>query len=498
MFNKKFLLCVLALLLITTPFLTACKTGEETSDSASTVSGNTNAFPLEKEVFDKTIKILCVQTERHKYGELQFAPNEELEGDVINEAVKIRNNYIKETYGITIEVVPCEYPGEEIKTTVEAGLDEYQIVADAINRMLPNATANYYCSLQDDLKLGSSWWDQSAIENLSITDKTYFVAGDALLTDDDHTYLILYNKGMYAEDSGLANTYGDLYDMVNDGKWTYDKMYEMAKVIAKPDANGQIATSDGTYGLLGEGYGAGILVEGSGICSAEKTSDGGIELKVDSEQSVNAFEKVFNMMADKSTTYRVEQYGYETGGWGMINNMFIGGQGLFYLGTTAAIGSIRDSELEDKVDFGVLPIPKYSEEQDNYYNGINVYQSTVMAIPTTNVEKKDATLYLMEALGYYSKYPVDNGDSVTSAYYETTLKLKSGVSEDDEKMLDIVFNNRLYDIGAIYNWGGNLISIYSATMKSGSNTLVSSFEAIQNGAQTAMEKTIEEYQNLIT
>ncbi|HBR32373.1 MAG TPA: hypothetical protein DD733_09850, partial [Clostridiales bacterium] len=331
---------------------------------------------------------------------------------------------------------------------------------------------------------------------LSITEKTYFVAGDALLTDDDHTYLILYNKKMYEQNTNLSEKYGDIYDFVNDGKWTYDAMYEMAKSVSKADDNGQFGTTGGTYGLLGEGYGTGILVEGSGVCSAQKTNDGGIELLVDSEQSVNAFDKVFNLMTDKTTTLRVEQLG-ETG-WTDVSNAFVSGRGLFYLTTTSSISGIRDSKSEDKVDFGVIPIPKYDEEQEKYFNGVNVYQATVMAVPTTNVEKRDATIYLMEALGYFSKYP-STGESVTNAYYETTLKLKSvDFVDEDEKMLDNVFNNRLYDIGAIYNWGGNLIGIYSATMRSGSNTLVSSYEKIKNGAQMAMEQTIEDYKNLIT
>ena len=67
--------------------------------------------------------------------------------------------------------------------------------------------------------------------------------------------------------------------------------------------------------------------------------------------------------------------------------------------------------------------------------------------------------------GYYS-------DSVTDAYYEKTLKLQAVEEDADAEMLDLIFNNRLYDLGAIYNWGGNLIGIYSSVMRSGSNSIV--------------------------
>ena len=498
MLNKRFILLALAILILATPLFAACKEkGDTTSKETVSVDGE-SAFPLQEKFFDTTIKILCVATSRHLYGELQFVPDDEKTGNVVNDAVARRNDLIAEKYGIKIEVTALGYPsrpGEEIAQYVTSGLDEYQIVADSVDRMLPNATNNLYWSLEKDLILESSWWDQNAIQNLSITDKTYFVAGDALITDDDHTYLILYNKDMYADEGALSGKYGNIYDFVNDGKWTYDAMYEMAKAISRPDDNGQWGTTGGTYGLLGEGYGTGILVSGSGITSVEKTADGGLQLMVDSQRSVNAFDKVFDMMTDTAATIRVEQFGNE--GWGLISNMFIEGKGLFYCATTQSITSIKNNTAETKVNFGVLPIPKYDEEQDNYYNGINVYQSSVLGVPVTNQKNFDATIYLMEALGYYSKN-TPGGSSVTDAYYEITLKLQGMDTSEDELMLDLVFNNRLYDIGAIYNWGGSLLGIYSAVMRSGSNTLISSFESIKSGAQAAMEDTLLEYQNIPT
>ena len=104
------------------------------------------------------------------------------------------------------------------------------------------------------------------------------------------------------------------------------------------------------------------------------------------------------------------------------------------------------SEADQIISFGVLPVPKLDEEQANYFNGINSYQSSVIGIPSSNVENQEATAYLIELLGYYS-------DSVTDAYYEKTLKLQAVEEDADAEMLDLIFNNRLYDLGAIYNWG---------------------------------------------
>ena len=172
--------------------------------------------------------------------------------------------------------------------------------------------------------------------------------------------------------------------------------------------------------------------------------------------------------------------------------MFENGQGLFWGTNVSSITTnMAGSEADQIISFGVLPVPKLDEEQANYFNGINSYQSSVIGIPSSNVENQEATAYLIELLGYYS-------DSVTDAYYEKTLKLQAVEEDADAEMLDLIFNNRLYDLGAIYNWGGNLIGIYSSVMRSGTNTLVSTFESQQTAAQTAMDQTIEDLKNSIT
>lgn len=172
--------------------------------------------------------------------------------------------------------------------------------------------------------------------------------------------------------------------------------------------------------------------------------------------------------------------------------MFQNGQGLFWGTNVSSItANLLSSTSDEIVSFGVLPVPKLDEEQDTYYNGINAYQSSVIGIPSSNGDNLEATAYLIELLGYY-------GQGVKDAYYEKTLKLQAVEEDADAEMLDLIFNTRLYDLGAIFNWGGNLIGIYSSVMRSGSNTLISSFEALETAAQTAMDQTIQDYKNSIT
>ncbi|MBR6777157.1 MAG: hypothetical protein IKM27_05375 [Clostridia bacterium] len=135
----------------------------------------------------------------------------------------------------------------------------------------------------------------------------------------------------------------------------------------------------------------------------------------------------------------------------------------------------------------------FNEEQGKYYSGINAYQSEVLAIPSTNKENLDATVYALEALAYYSHSP-SAGKSLREAYYETSLKLQAVDSDDDARMLDIVFENRLYDLGGIYNWGG-LIGLYSHCLRNNAG-LASYWESIQSAAESDMEATLDAYADM--
>ncbi|MBQ3154728.1 MAG: hypothetical protein IJB88_05800, partial [Clostridia bacterium] len=68
---------------------------------------------------------------------------------------------------------------------------------------------------------------------------------------------------------------------------------------------------------------------------------------------------------------------------------------------------------------------------------------------------------------------------------------------NDSRMIDLISNSRIYDLGGAFNWGGNLIGLYSFNLYRGSNTLVSTWEAELPQVQQAMLDTIDAYQNSI-
>ena len=485
---KKITAFLLLALLVIVPCFAACNDegGEKNVSEVSEVEG----FPLEHKKFENAkVTILGVASSRHVYGEMQFVPNDEQDGNVINDVVAERNNYIEQQYGITIELIPESYPNEKIDDMLATGLDTYDVIVGDVFNMMPKVTSGAFHKLNDLLLLESEWWDQNSVKFLSPAGDTYMVAGDALICDDIFTYLVLFNKDMY-EDQGLVAKYGTMYDMVDAGEWTYDRLYTIAKEVSRPDPDGKWTNVNCTYGLLGDAYGATMMVAGGGVSTVELTDDG-FNLVVGSKKSIDVFQKVQQMMGDPAACCYVEQIPES---WSGISSIFKNNRGLYYLTVANGIVTLRQSVTEEEaVNFGVVPIPKFDETQEDYYAGINAYQSEVITIPSTNKENLDVTVYALEALAYYSHSPA-SGKSLKEAYYETVLKLQSVESDDDARMLDIVFSNRLYDLGGIYNWGG-LIGVYSHCLRNNAG-LASYWESIQGQVESEMDATLEAFNNM--
>lgn len=494
-------LCLLLLAAICVLPLAAC--GEESTENSSkpaatsgTQSGAEAEDPFMYQDFyqDVTLTILTVSSERHTYGELQFVPDDESAYNKVSEAVKARNDLIEQNHGIKIEIYAEKYPVQYLSEQMVAGTAEFDLVCESVDSMVQSITENLFWSIdKSKLSVDKGWWDSEAMDTLSIAGKTYFVSGDALITDDDNIYLYLYNKKMYSENTALTSK-GDIYDIVKDGKFTLDLFEEMCREVSHADENGEWGFT-ATYGNLSHAYGATVLVNGCNFATA--TADPDTEdyftLNVASAQGQSIFDKVFTIMSDKQLTQRAELIigmgtSPSTYGFSELQEMFVNGNGLFYNTTSSSISILK--RLDMNFEFGVLPTPKFDESQERYCNTVNRYQSSVLGIPICNSANQDATYVLLDALGYY-------GADVKKAYYEETLQLQALAGEDAE-MLDLVYNSRFYDLGAFFNWGnGKLINLYGSLINSDTNKLASTWEAISASITQDMLDTVEAYRSSV-
>jgi hypothetical protein len=133
----------------------------------------------------------------------------------------------------------------------------------------------------------------------------------------------------------------------------------------------------------------------------------------------------------------------------------------------AAANEMRDMNTE----FGMLPVPKYDEAQENYVT--NMYWAThVVSIPTTCVDVDRAAI-VIETLNYEAT------EKLLPVYYDR-VSYKGLRDNDSIDMLEIIRTTRYYNWGLAYDWiesiepnvhdmllagNGNISSLVAASKK---------------------------------
>jgi ABC-type glycerol-3-phosphate transport system substrate-binding protein len=491
--NKK-LLCLLLLIIMILPVISACGPGSEiiTPEVSAESTDAEKAGLTPRNFGGKKINILTVDENRgYTYYNCEWASdkltddNEKIISAQINNAVYNRTQKLKEDFGIELAVTHTKSPTDDYKNEIMAGSGEMHIIADGVVYLSKLGTSNLLKDLRNipNLDLTKPWWDQSAINDLSMANYLFCITGDIIVSDKNATWACFFNKDML-KNNGLD----DPYQLVKEGKWTVDKLHAMAKAI-NPSGQDLSDWQTETYGLLTQTYDAIASMCSYNQKMITKDKNDYPILNINNDDTFNKFEKIFNLMTDKSCALLTESTIKSKDIYKDMENVFFSGRALFEYNKVAFVQKIQ--EANTNFEFGVLPLPKYDENQDKYYTTCTVYYSEFLGIPATVAEEDlDAIGYTLQIMGYYGQ------KEVKPAYYDVTLKLQKVNSEQDEEMLDIIFANRLYDLAAVYNYEGSL-TMYTNIVMSGTNVLASQVEANSDKIQAGIDTTIESFNKII-
>ena len=314
----------------------------------------------------------------------------------------------------------------------------------------------------------------------------HYVAGDALITDDENVYCILFNKDLY-EEQGYAGMFDgrSLYDLVDDGDWTYDAMLRICKEsYSDRNGNGRTDPEDG-FGLIIDNGCVQVLMAGGGYQMARKDGDDIPYLSVFTEEAVSLFNSVDRITNDRTFLMNADRLGTQDN-YGLCTNNFGNGLTTFYMTWLNKLSTLQNYQ---NLHVGVLPIPKHTPEQERYYNFAASLHFSVIGIPANNGGRLEMTCTALEALGWYGR------EYLTPAYVDTLLKLRRAEAPEDARMIDLILNNRAFDLALIYDWGG-MLSFYNQFAQTQARELQSAWERVASKTQTDMQETIEKFQKL--
>ena len=246
--------------------------------------------------------------------------------------------------------------------------------------------ANLMLDLNElDVNWDNEWWNQSIRKTTTYNNKSY-VGGASFIFDTNKTWLCYVNKAIWDQ-----NGFGDPYELVDSGKWTYDRFREYALAATRDnDGSGKPDSSDDVYGVIaasGDFCDAWFQAMGGHFFKAD--DDGKVVLACNTTRTYEIVEKMYNMIQKDNV------YGFL--GIGEVEHLqqFVSGGALFYCYTVGK-GGLQD--MED--DWFVLPMPKFDEAQEEYLSGVD-HNAFVFGVTNTNEDLREVSI-LLEALGRHA------------------------------------------------------------------------------------------------
>ncbi|MCL2775969.1 MAG: extracellular solute-binding protein [Oscillospiraceae bacterium] len=396
-------------------------------------------------------------------------------GDPINDAVYKRNSAIEEKYNINIKMVTNSDDTGTLKKAVNAGDSTYD-AAVIFNNLVPAVVTADLLVNVDNLPyvdLSKPWWDP-AVNAMSIDHKQYLMAGDLLILDNEATNALLFNKDL------MANLGLDLpYQLVKDGKWTMDAMNNMIKGSAADlNGDGQMGVDDRWGFCVYNDTLHALLVSGGGALAVKDANDLPY-MDFTSQQNLAILDKVTNLMYNPDYVFNVSGLDYTT-----YLPMFEENRLLFLWARMRVVGFFRGMES----NFGIIPLPKSDESQENYRSVVNPYTGVLLGVPKS-ADNLERVSIILEALSAESRY------TLQPAYYDVTLQRKYARDNESQEMLDIIFNSRIYDIGAVYSFG-NVFLDFITLSKTYNKDFVSYYEKKSGAMQAAIDKVVATFQSM--
>lgn len=458
-------LCFLFLSLL---FLTACAAGDNNaSGGIETTEGaaeNTEAsaepeytYP-DEDYNGEEFNILNIEPIWGFYPYLDF---ENMTGDILDDTVYARNRFIEEQFNIVfVEAIDTmDTISGKIKTVILAGEDVHDAMYCRGDQIGPLVSEKYFYNLFEipELNLNEAWWDQTVIKEGAIgkDEALYFAASDMNLIGFQGTWMIFFNEKMIA-DIGLEKP----YESVRAGKWTLDEFQKYMKAGANLNGEASFAwneSGNAVYGYSSFSAGTAALLIGTGERFIRKDEAGYPYFALETERFYAISEKIAAMLAIEGEY----QDANESNSKFHYEQLFMSGRAMMIAAEVKASDVFR--EMDDT--FGVAPIPKYDEAQEEYYC-LQFMQTLLLTIPVTNQNTQQAGI-ILDAFSYKSY------EDLMPVFYDVTVSQKGLRNEESIEMLGIIRDTRFFNIGMAYGWVSTLYEQVRTDLNAGKSDMSS-------------------------
>lgn len=280
------------------------------------------------------------------------------------------------------------------------------------------------------------WWNGSMVDELAVFGKLFFAGGSLNVTQVSGGVCVFFNRDLFNQKYPDVGS-DTLYQLVRDEKWTADQMtYYVSNVWDDVNSNGLVDNGD-VVGMKSLGPYAAHMdswVLAMGLNFTENDMYGEPEIVLFNSKTVPAYEKVRGVFNNPG--------GFVTGdGIEEDKTTFDSGNVLFI---TQSLDYGRDMKAST-VNYGVLPLPKYDEEQEDYRTCFNNAASTLAVCSNLSAERAEMVSAVLEVLS------AESYKQVIPVYYETVLKGHYSREAADAEMYDLILDSFVFSFGVAYS-----------------------------------------------
>ena len=389
-------------------------------------------------------------------------------GTIIDTAVYDRNQVMKKLYNCEIKALE-ETASTLIQNDVNSGTNEYDFGIQQTNGMLTNK-GGFYTNIYDlnpDFNLpgwNKTFFDQFTVRDKNGVDKIYNFDADCNLAGYRGTWVLYCNLDLYEQ-----NFTESIFDIVNNGEWTIDKMIEMVSAVAQDNGDQVYTPGDDVYGLMSSTYNFPAFITGVGMrlvaVDPETHSFSVSTEQILANNAVAAVDKLCQLCALD----------------GMYFQSYVTAREQLVAGKTLFMGEVLDvterMRNDENLNVTVLPEPLYeAQENPEYKFYVNGKASYYMVSKNACGGDKEMVSDFLNVWVYHSNKIVF--PAFRQAYGSIYCQ-----NERAMEMLDYIVNGRQYDLGYYQGIMGQI------------GTMITNNKNQLNRAAATYKNTLETYVN---
>lgn len=398
----------------------ASATDTSDTEALETVDPNTvDDLPDTMDFGGLTLGVVSVGSDNGLYTSM--LGSEETDATPMDRETYQRNMYLKDRLQIDIGEVIYHY--DEMAAQTQALIMANDPSVDMVNwglwrvfsfgvegNLLPASAVPH-------IDQSKAYWASDAQEAMTLLGQQYVLSGDFDTSRYSGTYCILFNQKILT-DYSLESP----YDLVDRDAWTFDALLRMAQTVQNDADQDGTPTAGDTIGMLGTAHSMFTQFHiAAGLREISPDEDGYPVFRIAGSE---AFQNVWEWCG------AMYDSGVMMGGG---TEQFAEDLALFL---TATFGDVQKlSNMES--DFGVVPTPKYDENQTRYYSQ-NGGSGFGVLISTKSPEACGAFLEMGSAYGHANLIPL---------FYENDLKTRLARDPKCAEMYDLILDSGVFDLG---------------------------------------------------